>query len=62
MMEPSALSNGFVDDSVVTRRHGEARWLWIWRAEEEDRSFNIVRGELREIDGRILRIEGFCWA
>ena len=28
-------------DSVVTRRHGDVRWVWIWR-EVEDRSFSIV--------------------
>jgi len=28
-------------DSVLTRRHGDVRWVWIWR-EVEDRSFSIV--------------------
>jgi len=28
-------------ESVVTRRHGDVRWVWIWR-EVEDRSFSIV--------------------
>ena len=28
-------------DSVETRRHGDVRWVWIWR-EVEDRSFSIV--------------------
>lgn len=62
MTELSALSNGLVADSAVTRRHGdEAKWVWIWRVEEVERSFNIAAeaaGDLGRNEWKNREIEG----